>query len=546
MSPPPARTLQALGDRVGRLYTLPGVALRVMELTDQPDVDVPALKSAVENDPALTAKILRVVNSSVFSRTGEVADLNQALALLGIQPLKLLVLGFSLPETLFEGQDADVLARYWRRSLSKAVAAREISQRYWHVGGDEAFIGGLLDDLGQLVLLQQLKDRYVNFLRRVELEESNLEIHERGTLGFDHRQLSAELMRRWQLPESIAHAIESVRDVKSLRSLTIDMARLPQVLHLAELVADCLTRPSESSAAILALAGQVYREVSAGEMASLIRDVDQMVTVLAAAMETEIGDETSYCEIAAEAQARLAAEAENALGDVVQYHRTARDSGIEEEVWGEADALSDCLTKMLEWTDIGADEQDSGTRSDVTSTVPLVPEHAEVSLAQANVGVAGPSNATAEPIAMIHRSTESSIGPDVAAAATLCRAKQWSLSVVLFEADGIGDSMDIVTDACLSAPVRYSKVCPVHTSRLAWILPDCDRMMAVELAREVFIEVEAATSGIPTPTTIGAGVASVAVLSKNFESQSLCQSADRCLYAVLASGGSGVKSIDVF
>src|SRR5690606_29692284 len=83
--------------RARRLYSLPAVAMRVLELTSAPHVDAAALAECIENDPALTSKVLRVVNSSVFGLGQRVGSLKQAIAMLGIRPLKMLVLGFSLP-----------------------------------------------------------------------------------------------------------------------------------------------------------------------------------------------------------------------------------------------------------------------------------------------------------------------------------------------------------------------------------------------------------------------------------------------------------------
>ena len=121
--------------------------MEVLELTRNPPVDPHALKACSENDPALTTKLLRVVNSSLFGLSREVSDLNQALALLGTKPLKLLVLGFSLPPGLFAGIHGEVLQHYWRHTLTKAVAGREISEQIWNQPGDDAFIVGLLQDL---------------------------------------------------------------------------------------------------------------------------------------------------------------------------------------------------------------------------------------------------------------------------------------------------------------------------------------------------------------------------------------------------------------
>ena len=100
----PVSSLESLVVRGERLFSLPAVAMKVLELTANPEVDTHALKECIENDPALTGKILRVVNSSLFGLSREVCDLQQALALLGTKPLKLLVLGFSLPGQLFRGR----------------------------------------------------------------------------------------------------------------------------------------------------------------------------------------------------------------------------------------------------------------------------------------------------------------------------------------------------------------------------------------------------------------------------------------------------------
>jgi len=88
--------VEQIAARATALYSRPTVALEIVQLTSEPQVDAHRLKECLEQDPALVCKILRVVNSSFFGLRREVVDLNQALALLGIKPLKLLVLGGSL------------------------------------------------------------------------------------------------------------------------------------------------------------------------------------------------------------------------------------------------------------------------------------------------------------------------------------------------------------------------------------------------------------------------------------------------------------------
>ena len=195
-----ATILDRLAGRAGQLYSLPAVAMQVLELTRNPQVNTHDLKECIENDPAMTGRILRVVNSSLFGLSGEVSDLNQALTLLGIKPLKLLVLGFSLPSGLFLDVEAKTLAWYWRHTLTKAVAGREISQRLWRIPGDDAFIAGLLQDLGMLLLIQELGSPYLAFLDRAVAEHLDVGAMETQAMGFSHTALSARLLAQWRLP----------------------------------------------------------------------------------------------------------------------------------------------------------------------------------------------------------------------------------------------------------------------------------------------------------------------------------------------------------
>ena len=199
--------LDQITSRALTLYSRSSVAWQIVQLTEQPHVSAHQIKDCLEKDPALTCKILRVVNSSLFGLSSQVSDLNQAVALLGIKPLKLLVLGFSLPDDLFAEVAANQLQWYWTNSLTRAVAARLLSEQLWKQSGDEAFTAGMLQDIGILVLVRELGRPYVKFLSGVMDEKCHLMALERDTIGFDHVQLSAALLTRWHLPKRLTDAI---------------------------------------------------------------------------------------------------------------------------------------------------------------------------------------------------------------------------------------------------------------------------------------------------------------------------------------------------
>src|SRR4051812_4953811 len=128
--------LDRVVERTRRLYTLPAVAARVLELTPPHQPDLRGTKECIEDDPALAARILRIANSSFFGLSAEVKDLPQALALLGPRTLTMLVLGFNLPHDLTCGVPPGMLQRFWRRTVYRAVAARAFAQRHWQLSGD--------------------------------------------------------------------------------------------------------------------------------------------------------------------------------------------------------------------------------------------------------------------------------------------------------------------------------------------------------------------------------------------------------------------------
>ena len=129
------------------------MALEVLRLTDDPGVYTATLKAALEYDPALTSKVLRAINSPLFGLPQPVSNLAGAVTLLGIKPLKLLVLGFCLPPQASGKVEAEFLSGYRRRALTKAIASRvELALLSSPTLDEDAFLGGLLADVGMLAL----------------------------------------------------------------------------------------------------------------------------------------------------------------------------------------------------------------------------------------------------------------------------------------------------------------------------------------------------------------------------------------------------------
>ena len=195
-------------NRLDKLHSSPTVALRVMEITRDPDFQMEAVSECLELDPALSASILRLVNSSYYGLMDEVTNLHHALTYLGRRSLRLSVLSFGLVKTLVSGAPAQFHQNYWKRSLTMAAAARECAKLIQdkNVDPDTAFATGLIADLGMLALAQLETEKYIEIAEEPD-HTIDLVQRERAEFGFDHVAVSQRLMTRWQLPEELVEAV---------------------------------------------------------------------------------------------------------------------------------------------------------------------------------------------------------------------------------------------------------------------------------------------------------------------------------------------------
>jgi len=544
-------TLDRLVARAREFYTLPSVAMKVLELTRNPQVDTHALKQCIENDPALTGKVLRVVNSSLFGLSREVSDLNQALALLGSKPLKLLVLGFSLPSGLFSGVAAHTLGWYWRHALTKAVSAREISETAWGQPGDEAFLAGLLQDLGFLLLIQEVGSPYVEFLERVLSRGCDLLTMETKVLGFDHTMLTARLLAHWKLPESL---VESVRwQVDGQADGQADQAdppspqpRLPRIVHLAELVTRLVA--DNQCGALGDLLEQGGREHGLGPepLRALIDALEEKVRQLADVLSLQLPRGLDYREVLDRAHAQLAEVAASAAADLVRQRQLAE--GLQSnaaELAEESRSLSTAIASL-------------GQRPVEPAAAPA-PRPAAMAVA---VLAEAASARTPPRSPFVVAEADPGLLGRLAASVAACRQARRSLSLLLvaldradelvlsFGVEGFNRLRDRLETACWDLDHPGMGCLPHGEAGFALVLPDCERTLAVRLGHQLIDCVRGWSPGWGSPERrppgLAVGAATLSLPPKNFPPGDLLVGAARCLCGSLASGGGVVKSIEIY
>lgn len=529
----PPDVLHRFATRARRLYSLPAVAVRVVELAQQSEMNTVALRECIETDPALTGKILRVANSSMFGLSQQVVNLGQAFALLGTKTVRVLVLGFSLPDELLSNVEAQVLSHYWRQAAVKAVSAREISQQIWGVPGDEAFLTGLLQDIGMLALIQDLGSPYVRFVERICAEGDSLLQLERETLGFNHTQLSAEMVAQWGLSSTIVRAIAAGPGVDADGNLSTHEKTLAQIVQVAQRLTEFLLqgRPGLLNDVIELL--EQTKPSGLAQLEPVIDALERQVPPLLELLASQPIQQTDYRSLLLKAY-QLLSEATD------QSARPAEPRATCDEYASQARELSEAVRHF-----VGRQPHELSRTSAVTARPVIPPQRAP----------------KAPQETAIPRGGRSPLLSAISSAIVRCRQARGPLSLMLAELDRPGIEEPDATPAREPANPRIDMLCQalqaaigsegsllsLSPSRLAILLEGYDRQQAVGLARQVQRGLShwSLERGGGT-LTLSIGLATVSLPAKNFPARDLLEAAERCLQGVLCSGGDAVKSIDIY
>jgi diguanylate cyclase (GGDEF)-like protein len=185
----------------------PGVATHIIELAQDPDIEMGKVAKALSMDSALSTKVLRIANSPLYAQRRKSENLRQALVVLGLNATLTLALSFSLVKTLRGGKSNGLsYPLYWRRALLAATASRALADALHHSMAEEIFLAALLQDVGMLALDKAVPDLYSRG-ETLQRNHAALAEHETKQLQVDHAQVGGWLMREWHLPERLHRAI---------------------------------------------------------------------------------------------------------------------------------------------------------------------------------------------------------------------------------------------------------------------------------------------------------------------------------------------------
>ncbi|CAG0970608.1 Response regulator PleD [Phycisphaerales bacterium] len=287
------------------LPTLHAVALKVLELTRDPQVSIARIAAAVQNDPALTTKVLRTVNSSVYGLTTPCPNISRAMSLLGLNTVKSIVLSFSLVDMakgMSDGGHLDLVA-YWRRAVYGAAAARVIALGTRACDPEEAFTGALLQDIGMLAAFTSLRREYASIIGAAGEDHDLTLAVERRALGADHAWIGGQLAERWKLSQQLVHCITHHHDADSCPPSHQTIVR---VVALGGLATGALTlaHPKDKLNAYFACARNWF-SLDSLNARQLVESAAASATDLSKALDLQTGDKPDVGAILAEAHEQM-------------------------------------------------------------------------------------------------------------------------------------------------------------------------------------------------------------------------------------------------
>lgn len=189
------------------LPALPQTAKKVIDILNKPDFSFAELVSVISKDMNITASILKLANSALYSPKSEIRNLTQAITFLGANNIKNLVIALST-KTLFENFKASLLIqKVWEHSVAVAIYSRIVALKISNKISEEVFLIGMLHDLGIIIMNQYIKN-YEEMISEIYGTEESLYEKEKEFFDITHAEVGAKLVELWNLPGIYSDAIK--------------------------------------------------------------------------------------------------------------------------------------------------------------------------------------------------------------------------------------------------------------------------------------------------------------------------------------------------
>ncbi len=216
------------------LPSIPGVASRLLERLQDPETHAAEISTLIEMDPALSLKVLQLANSAMFAPASPVHSIERAIMLLGFNTVRFLITGVAVLQVAQKMPENEIInpENFWRSAFRGAVAAKYFAEQSNYPESNEAYLAGLIREIGQIALIQCAYETYLSVVKAAHDAQVPVVHKEKEILGFTHADVGALLAVKWNLDEGLAGVIAAYPFPSEHPDLT--NLHLTAVLHLAD------------------------------------------------------------------------------------------------------------------------------------------------------------------------------------------------------------------------------------------------------------------------------------------------------------------------
>lgn len=240
-----SKTILKKLDNIDDLPTLPSIAMEVNKMLRDYDTSISKLAQTIEKDQAMVPRILKLVNSAFFGFRSKISSISHAVVLLGFNTVRNAVVSISIIDAFpgdkkfLEGFD---ITKFWNHSVAVAVISRYLAEKTRLQPLDDFFTGGLLHDIGKVVLFQHFQDLFKKVW--ISARKNNLSFYdaEKKEIPITHAIIGAYLAKKWQLPGSL---VDVIRYHHALSKNANDFNMLI-IVHAADIIANSFMSGQES------------------------------------------------------------------------------------------------------------------------------------------------------------------------------------------------------------------------------------------------------------------------------------------------------------
>jgi HD-like signal output (HDOD) protein len=279
-------TLEAIS-RSAAIPSMPLVATRCYEMSQDPLCSYDKIVELLSTDPGIAAEILRIANSAMFGLVRQVDSLKQAIALLGLTRVRDLVLMRYMVQSLNTAKTDPIdLSYFWRRCTGGAIVAGKLAATKAPRRRDEAFIAGLLADVGVVILTQALPSKYKPIAAQYRpLGGDAWKGQEREVLGVSHGQVSAMVLEAWSLPGAIVESVRHHHDPIDAIPTDSPARDIAPLIGAAQTIAGAISEASDPARAaahcVEAMEGiKLSPAVLVDALPSIESDIENLATAL--------------------------------------------------------------------------------------------------------------------------------------------------------------------------------------------------------------------------------------------------------------------------